>query len=177
MKTKTLLITFLLALSFGACKKHHHETPKAQNFMTWKVDGTPYSADPTMYEGAKYEASNMLSTLAIYSFMKTLSVTLSLMPENNYIGTFKLGEKNNANSWHFALISYGPNGQPTNFNKDTRVANGLNNTSGSVSITLFDTLSMHRIEGTFQGKFYNDDQQTYKQVTEGKFSLPLTVIH
>ncbi len=166
---KTLLIACLMIVSFCSCQK---------NYMNWKMDGTDYAANKDLaanYRTIDMNTSSNVTPLIIRGATDALFANIYLLPENNYLGTFNFGDSDADQHVHYAIISYDT--AHNDYKNKTWFANGDNDSRGTVTITLFDTLDSHRIEGTFEGRFYNSINNTYKEVTDGAFSLPLSVEH
>lgn len=166
---KTLLIACLMIVCFCSCQK---------DYLNWKMDGNDYVANKGLsanYRTIDISTSSNITPLTIHGATDTLFANIYLLHENNYLGTFQFGDSDPNQHIHYAIISYDT--AHTDYKNKTWFANGENDSRGSITITLFDTLEAHRIEGTFEGRFYNSASNTYKQVTNGTFSLPLTVEH
>ena len=173
MKINAYLMMSMLAISLVSCKKNNEE-PQAQDYMTWKIDGAMYSADTSIFQPeAVYYTNPSPVSLGISAYTHTLSIHINLLDESSYLGTFNFGDKDSNNNIHYAVLSYGTDGKPADYNQDSWFANGVNSSGGTITITEYD-MANHRITGTFQGAFINFTDGSSKMVTDGAFSLPLS---
>jgi len=174
MKIQSILVACSLVISLAACKNDEESNATSQYFFSWKIDGVEFQADTTIANPEAVYYTNAFPTpLVIDGYTKTLSVHINLLEESSYLGTFGFGDQDNNNNLHYALISYGPDGNPADYNDDSWFANGVKDSGGTITITEYD-MTNHRITGTFEGSFYNSYDDTYKDVTDGSFFLPLS---
>lgn len=177
MKKKLKIVFSMLALpsllALTACEKKESPTAKLI-FFTCKIDGVMFGEEGLIEEPyAKYDKKDDPQVLVITAKDPEISLKIYLYDKPDFTGTYHFGDYNpDGTLKHYARISYGPNGEPADYAKDSWFANGGTDAMGSITITGYDTVH-HKVEGIFEGSFYNNDKESAKIVSEGKFSLPL----
>ncbi|HEY9561765.1 MAG TPA: hypothetical protein VIR29_13365 [Anseongella sp.] len=175
---KSFPFIFLIAstiLALNACKKEEASKP-AGDFMISKLDGEPFGTkDQTDTAYALLDTISSPEKLYITSRMTSWTLSISIYDQSDYTGTFRFGNEVPGFFYHFAVITR----VPGRYNEDSWFSNGDaisgDHSRGTVTIDRFDTVK-HRIEGTYEGTFYNPNTGTTKVITDGKFSLPLTTL-